>query len=284
MAYQATIISVMIASPGDVAAERSTIQTIIHNWNTVNAEERRTVLMPLMWETHSTPEMGDRAQSIINRQVLEKCDLLVGVFWTRIGSPTESSSSGTVEEIRRHIASGKPAMLYFSQTAVALDSVDRDQYEAVRQFREECKRTGLIATYDSLPAFSEQFSRNLSQIVRDRFSPGSVSSATEEAPRIAPARSTISKTAKVVLIAAADGQGEILRIPLLGGTSIRAGTRQLETGDGKELARWEAAIRELVDVGLVEPKGHKNEVFRVTHDGYETADRLRAEGASVSED
>jgi hypothetical protein len=47
MAYKAIVINVMIASPEDVAAERSIIQTIIHNWNSVNAEHHRTILMPV---------------------------------------------------------------------------------------------------------------------------------------------------------------------------------------------------------------------------------------------
>jgi hypothetical protein len=49
MAYQANIVNVMIASPGDVAPERQAIETIIHNWNSVNAEDRQTVLMPIKW-------------------------------------------------------------------------------------------------------------------------------------------------------------------------------------------------------------------------------------------
>jgi hypothetical protein len=283
MAYEATVINVMIASPGDVA-ERSTIQTIIHNWNTVNAEDRRTVLMPLMWETHSTPEMGGRAQSIINRQVLDKCDLLVAVFWTRIGTPTGSSLSGTVEEIRKHLDSGKPAMVYFSQTPVALDSVDRDQYEAVKRFREECKQTGLISTYDSLEAFSEQFSRHLAQIVRDRFTNSDGGTNEEDARRIMPATRTISNAAKTLLVAAADGRGEILRIPMMGSTRISAGARQLETGDQRKLAQWEAAIRELVEIGFVESRGHKNEIFRVTHEGFEAADTFRGQVGPTSQD
>jgi hypothetical protein len=50
---------------------------------------------------------------VINRQVLADCDLLVAIFWTRIGSPTGSALSGTVEEIEKHLKAEKPAMLYF---------------------------------------------------------------------------------------------------------------------------------------------------------------------------
>ena len=80
--------------------------------------------------------MGASAQTIINKQLLTKCDLLVGVFWTRIGTETEQYLSGTVEEIERHIAAGKPAMLYFSSQPVALDTVDPDQIARLKQFKE----------------------------------------------------------------------------------------------------------------------------------------------------
>ena len=43
MSYQATVFKVMIASPGDVAAERNVIREVITEWNNVNADARRTV-------------------------------------------------------------------------------------------------------------------------------------------------------------------------------------------------------------------------------------------------
>lgn len=83
--------------------------------------------------------MGAHPQEIINRQVLAHCDLLVGVFWTRIGTATSQHASGTVEEIEKHIASGKPTMLYFSSQPVALDSVDAAQYANLTEFKVSCQ-------------------------------------------------------------------------------------------------------------------------------------------------
>jgi hypothetical protein len=36
------------------------------------------------------------------------------MFWTKLGTATGVAASGTVEEIDRFVAAGKPAMLYFS--------------------------------------------------------------------------------------------------------------------------------------------------------------------------
>lgn len=75
-------------------------------------------------QTPTTPSSGPaharRPQEIINKQVLRNCDLLIAVFWTRLGTPTGGSTSGTVEEIREHIATGKPAMIYLGIRARAL--------------------------------------------------------------------------------------------------------------------------------------------------------------------
>ena len=132
----------MIASPGDVAEERDVIRTVIHDWNDVNASISRLMLAAVGWETHSSPELGARPQELINSRLLKDCDLLVGVFWTRLGTPTGKSPSGTVEEIEEHVAAGKPAMIYFSSRPVAPESIDADQYAQVKAIKEKWKSQG----------------------------------------------------------------------------------------------------------------------------------------------
>ena len=149
MSYEAKVFNVMIASPGDVASERNIIREMIYEWNAVHSRSRKIVLLPVGWESHSSPEMGKRPQEIINTQILDKCDLLVGVFWTRIGTSTGKYISGTVEEIEKHIDAGKPTMLYFSDQPAHLDSVDSKQYEKLKEFKASCKDRGLYETYDS---------------------------------------------------------------------------------------------------------------------------------------
>jgi hypothetical protein len=124
VSYTANVINVMIASPSDVPQERLIVRDVISEWNTIHAKDKKTVLMPIGWETHSVPDTGDRPQAIISGQLLKDADLLVAMFWTRIGSPTGAARSGTVEEIEEHIGAGKPAMIYFSSAPVRPDSID----------------------------------------------------------------------------------------------------------------------------------------------------------------
>src|SRR5271165_4568869 len=115
MSFAARVFRVLIASPSDVLDEREIAVQTIQGWNDLNSAERQLVLLPIRWETHTAPEYGRRPQEIINRQIVDHCDLLVGVFWTRVGSPTGKADSGTIEEIERVAGLGKPIMLYFSQ-------------------------------------------------------------------------------------------------------------------------------------------------------------------------
>lgn len=161
MSLRANVLKVMIASPGDVAEARTIATEEIYRWNDANASARQLVLLPVKWETHSTPEMGDSPQSIINRQLLREADIVIAIFGTRIGTPTEEYISGTVEEIKKHVAASKTAMIYFSDVPVPPSVVNAAQYALVQEFRDECRSLGLYATFDSLPEFRSKFSQHL---------------------------------------------------------------------------------------------------------------------------
>ncbi|KKL03464.1 hypothetical protein LCGC14_2625910, partial [marine sediment metagenome] len=171
MSYSATVFRVMIATPSDVQEEREIVREIIHEWNATHSNTARLVLLPVGSDTHAVPVMGDRPQEILNEQILRDCDLLVAVFWRRIGTDTGRAPSGTVEEVREHLEAGKPAMLYFSNALVAPSSVDQTQYLALLEFKEQCKTEGLIEEYDSLDEFRQRFSRQLQSIVQDELQP-----------------------------------------------------------------------------------------------------------------
>lgn len=274
MTYQARVVQVMIASPSDVSVERGVVRTVLSDWNDLNAERTGIVLLPVGWETHAVPQLGARAQQIINRDVLARSDLLVGIFWTRLGSPTGDAPSGTVEEIREHMAAGKIAMIYFSTAPVRLDSVDDEQYQALRAFRKECEANGLIETFDSPADLREKLFRQLSRIVQDRFP-----SETDEPLQlqVQPSRVPDLSPEAIRLLKAAsrDEHGQFLYLRVFGGPIIQAAGEQLNNPENaREQVRWDGAIQELEESGLITPRTHKREIFRLTAVGYEVADQL----------
>lgn len=167
MAFDAKVIKILIASPGDVEEERSIIPEVISRWNNINAETTSVVLLPVKWETHSAPRLGDRAQGIINNQLVDSCDMVIGVFWTRLGSPTGVSESGTAEEIECFIKKNKPVMVYFSSRAIDPKKIDLKQYQALSEFSDRLQSMGLTGSYSSITDLSDQLFTQLTINVRD---------------------------------------------------------------------------------------------------------------------
>jgi hypothetical protein len=276
MPYPATAFRVMIASPSDVHDERRIAQEVIADWNAIHSEDESIVLLPLTWERDSTPIQGNRPQAIINAQVLEKADILIAIFWTRIGSPTGVAPSGTVEELREHVAAQKPALLYFSSAPVHPDTVEAEQIAALREFKEEAKTRGLYEPFDSPDDFRRKFTRHLAQLVVDNavFAEAR-SDLRDTASLIEPIELTFSKEARMLLKEASEGNGRIMNLRFLGGASVQANERNfVEPGNRRSHAEWEGALYELSSLGYVKDLGHKGEVFEVTREGYKAADKI----------
>ncbi len=287
MAYKAIVIEVMIASPSDVLRERQIAREVVNQWNIIHSKDKQAVLLPVMWETHASPTMGQRAQEIINKEVLENCDLLIGIFWTRIGTPTGSSKSGTVEEIQRHIQAGKPAMLYFSEAPVIPDSVDPEQYRQLKDFKKECEQKGLIETFESAQDFEKKFTHQLSlRVAQDDYLQSVLGSTGEPSMTesiISQPKLTgippLSKEAQELLIEACnDPHGAILVVRFIGGMFVQTTDKQFGDGhDRRSQAIWEGAVHELERAGLLVDRGYKGEHYELTREGYDVADLLKTE-------
>ncbi len=164
MPRQATIYQVLIASPSDVDDERKSLREIIFDWNASHSVDMGILLEPVMWESHVYPDLGDDPQSIVNNQIVHNADVLVGIFWTRIGTKTKSANSGTVEEIQQIVESNKPALIYFSNKQTHPDQIDFEQYQSVKDFKNYCSKAGIINTYSENHEFRLKVSQNLSQL------------------------------------------------------------------------------------------------------------------------
>ena len=280
MSYEAEVFNVMIASPGDVKAERAQVREVIHEWNAVHSKSRKIVLLPIGWETHSAPEMGSGPQEIINRQILEKCDLLIGVFWTRVGTATTQYASGTVEEIEKHVDGGRPAMLYFSNQPAALDTVDHEQYKLLTEFKKTCRQRSLYEGYEDLSDFRNKFARQLQITINENdifkvegaLGGKELSSGHSTLPNLSyEARSLLKEASK-------DSHGTIMHIRYIGGTDIQTNGRNLiDSSERRDVAKWESALAELLKFELVIARGSKGEVFEVTNLGFSLADTLGAD-------
>lgn len=167
MPYDSRTYRVLIASPSDVQEERELVVRVIQEWNDLYSYTRKVVLLPLRWETHTAPEYGTRPQEAVNRAIVDNCDLLVGVFWTRIGTPTGAADSGTLEEISRVAKAGKPIMLYFSKVGMDPDKIDLAQLQRLQAFKQETYPNALTESFKSQIEFRDKFAKQIELKVRD---------------------------------------------------------------------------------------------------------------------
>jgi len=154
------IYKVFIASPGDVQAERSIAFAVIDELNQIYASMSKGDRLEVRaWEKHSHPDLGS-PQEVIKRQIpIGECDIFIGIFWKRFGTPPGSVRpsdgrpylSGTEEEIETAIAARKESinqrpviMLYRKLDGPQGQMTDEDhlQYAKVIEFFRQCAPDG----------------------------------------------------------------------------------------------------------------------------------------------
>jgi hypothetical protein len=141
MPRQEHILSVFVASPSDVAAERARLEEVITELNLSWSRTLSIRLDLLRWETHGYPGFGTDAQDVINTQVPSDYDIFIGIMWHRFGTPTGRAQSGTEEEFLRAKArwdadhSSVNLMIYFKDAPVSPRQIDPSQLTKVTEFR-----------------------------------------------------------------------------------------------------------------------------------------------------
>ncbi|MDP9471435.1 MAG: DUF4062 domain-containing protein [Chloroflexota bacterium] len=151
MPYQAMVFEILQAGPGDVFEERRAIAEAIETWTQRHGYQMGVVMRPVMWETDTYPELGGDPQAIINKQLAGRCDAVIAVFATRLGTGTPRAPSGTAEEIERFHSQGKPVAIYFSEGSADLTRLDAVQFQALQDYRRALKDRGMYRSYRSIP-------------------------------------------------------------------------------------------------------------------------------------
>jgi len=166
MPRQSNVLEVLIASPSDVPQHRDVLEDVIKHWNSINSRSLGITLLPVRWETDSYPQAGDRPQALLNRQLVQHGDILIGVFWHKLGTPTGKAPSGTAEEIDEFRKAGKPVALYFCEAPVPFDH-DPKQLEDLKNYRESLQSDFLYSTFTTAEQLWQLASTHLPKIVHE---------------------------------------------------------------------------------------------------------------------
>ncbi len=162
--HTAELLNILIASPSDVAEERDVVEKVILDWNASHLASMGVMLHAIRWESHAYPASGDRPQAIIDKQIVESGDILIGIFGYKLGTPTGTAQSGTIEEIEEFRKVGKYVALYFS-TADVPRSADRNQLEALEAYKKERQKDTLYFEFEDASGLRAHLTRHLPKIV-----------------------------------------------------------------------------------------------------------------------
>ena len=264
----------MIGSPSDIKEEISIAREVLNNWNNLNSEKNRMVLLPIHWSISSYPAMGKHPQKLLNEQLVEKSDLMICIFGTRLGSPTDTEISGTVEEIKEHRKAGKDVMVFFKMSVDDISSVDLQQLQKIRDFKESIKNDVLWQEFSDVKDFEHKLSENLQLYINDNWSNG----ATDD--------TALSLTQKIEF---SDDEKEIImkwtksrsanchKISVKGGVYYIIGDHQYFVNSGKEEAEFDDYIERLMRVGFIELERYNKDgkpVYKLKKAAYDYVDSI----------
>ncbi|MBZ9776520.1 DUF4062 domain-containing protein [Mesorhizobium sp. CO1-1-8] len=150
MTRQQQVVSVFVASPGDVADERQRLEEVINELNIAWSRQFNTRFELLRWETHTYPDVGMDGQDVINRHIPSDYDIFIGIMWGRFGTPTNRAESGTAEEFQRAKAryeensDSVKIMAYFKDEPIPPSKMDPDQLTKINSFKNSLKDDGVL--------------------------------------------------------------------------------------------------------------------------------------------
>ncbi|MGH8064756.1 MAG: DUF4062 domain-containing protein [Candidatus Entotheonellia bacterium] len=171
--HQAQVLRIVVASPGDVQAERNTLPAVVDELNNGIALEHGLRLELSRWETDAYPGFHPEGpQGLIDPILhIEDCDILIGIFWKRFGTPVKDAKSGTEHEFQQAYEAWRrqchpQIMVYFNQRAYAPKTKEEaTQWGQVLDFQQNFPKEGLWWPYKGKSHFEKLVRNHLTQFI-----------------------------------------------------------------------------------------------------------------------
>lgn len=163
-------IKLFIACPNDIIDEKKRIKLITEEINKTSGKQNSFSLELLNWDMDTYTQIGSDAQDVINLQIDNQYDILIGILWKKIGTPTKRGKSGTIEEINRAISNiEKEQLIFFKTTSVPINEIDTEQLSKVNTYKKELSQRGVLyKEYSSSEIFEQLIRINLTNLIIDQ--------------------------------------------------------------------------------------------------------------------
>ncbi|HBS26373.1 MAG TPA: hypothetical protein DD827_04475 [Gammaproteobacteria bacterium] len=163
---------VFLASPGDVDKYRDIVTNLIHELNDGFLFQRPHKLKLISFDDVRSKYGGTDPQDVINQQIGNTYDIIVLIFWCRLGTETPRSESGTVEEfslaLQRLKETNTPEIqIYFCDDPIEPSKLDATQFKNLSVFKAGLNE-GLYRAFTGEDAFKEMIKKALRGYLTER--------------------------------------------------------------------------------------------------------------------
>lgn len=255
----------MIVSPSDILEEREITKSVLYRWNELNSRFHNIVFSILGYDINAHADSGRHPQESLNLQLLEQADLIIAIFWTKLGTPTTEYSSGSVEEITKHIEQGKKALIYFSNKQVSPNDFNSEQYQKLQEYKKSIQGSTFYKSFSTEDEFKSLLNDDIQLIANELES-------EEIIPQNQPTQAKVQfSKMEIEVLHAMKRTTELSFVKLHGGTNVNGSYIQ----DVRTVLEIEEAIESLESKDLIRPASPKREIFRLTASGLRVCDQIK---------
>lgn len=270
--FQADVYKIMIGAPSDIIEEVDIAINVINHWNYLNSEIQKVVCLPLHWSISSYPEVGRHPQKVINNQVVSKSDLLICVFGSKLGTPTDDYASGSVEEIEEHIKKGKPVMIFFKRV-LDINNCDIEQLTRLRKFKESIGDKALYVDYNDATDFGKILTDKLILCINSIFIKDKVVINGFEWEEIGDNINLSDFDKERLKVWTSADNPDFFQVHFEGGGCIYGlgAVNQYQVKNSKEKIEWDSFFDKLLSLELIKIKGYdknNNPIYQLKIDAY----------------
>jgi hypothetical protein len=156
-------LNLIVVSPGDVQPEREAMDSIVADLNRIITSQFGLELRLLRWETDVYPAFhleGPQGQ-VDEALQIDNCDIMVGIFWKKFGTPVRDAGSGTEHELGRAYTAWKASggkrpqiMVYFKNKKYECKNrAEKQQLAQVEAYKKKVSKDALWWSYKNRPEF-----------------------------------------------------------------------------------------------------------------------------------
>ena len=271
----------MVGAPADVDSEVKVAFDVIQKWNYINAVSRSIVLLPSHWSLDAYPTLSHKPQKAIDKQLVEKSDMLICIFGSKIGTPTDDYISGTVEEIEEHLKKNKPVMVFFRKN-IDRSKTNAEQIAKLLNFQEEMYKQGLCAEFKDIEDLQIILTEKLALCVNDNFFGLRV--LDDDSIKLTPVennKNSILKESDVenLKVWVDSGEEDAHSIDLIGNSSLLIlGHKQINLQNSREKVAWNGFFERLLKLDFIEIYGYTTKqnkpMYRLKEAAYNYIDSL----------